>query len=132
MLLDFKFIFCLSVSSSIPALYCFDEVSVGGKFTKIRLIKSGADNKPTVFLFCDTQIVEESFLEDINNTARLRVADLVEKRRTQFSIRFYLTTNSVDNEQCLMFVRCVDDAESIFVQSVFEFINVTTNEFTDS
>ena len=25
------------------------------------------DNKPTVFLFNDTQVVEESFLEDINN-----------------------------------------------------------------
>lgn len=28
---------------------------------------TGVDNKPTVFLFNDTQIVEESFLEDINN-----------------------------------------------------------------
>lgn len=25
------------------------------------------DNRPTVFLFNDTQIVDESFLEDINN-----------------------------------------------------------------
>ena len=25
------------------------------------------DNKPTVFLFTDTQVVEETFLEDINN-----------------------------------------------------------------
>jgi len=25
------------------------------------------DNKPTVFLFTDTQVVDESFLEDINN-----------------------------------------------------------------
>ena len=29
--------------------------------------KAGVDNKPTVFLFTDTQVVEESFLEDINN-----------------------------------------------------------------
>ena len=29
--------------------------------------KTGVDNKPTVFLFTDTQVVEESFLEDINN-----------------------------------------------------------------
>ncbi|KAK1153304.1 dynein heavy chain 2, axonemal [Acipenser oxyrinchus oxyrinchus] len=29
--------------------------------------QTGVDNKPTVFLFPDTQIVEESFLEDINN-----------------------------------------------------------------
>ncbi|XP_035806180.2 dynein axonemal heavy chain 2 [Amphiprion ocellaris] len=28
---------------------------------------TGVDNKPTVFLFNDTQIIEESFLEDINN-----------------------------------------------------------------
>ncbi|KAK2860339.1 hypothetical protein Q7C36_004505 [Tachysurus vachellii] len=29
--------------------------------------QTGVDNKPTVFLFNDTQIVDESFLEDINN-----------------------------------------------------------------
>lgn len=29
--------------------------------------KAAVDNKPTVFLFTDTQVVEESFLEDINN-----------------------------------------------------------------
>lgn len=28
---------------------------------------TGVDNKPTVFLFNDTQLVDESFLEDINN-----------------------------------------------------------------
>lgn len=28
---------------------------------------TGVENKPTVFLFNDTQIVDESFLEDINN-----------------------------------------------------------------
>lgn len=28
---------------------------------------TGVDNKPTVFLFNDTQIVDESFLEDTNN-----------------------------------------------------------------
>ncbi|XP_066267393.1 dynein axonemal heavy chain 2-like isoform X1 [Branchiostoma lanceolatum] len=28
---------------------------------------AGVENKPTVFLFVDTQVVEESFLEDINN-----------------------------------------------------------------
>jgi dynein heavy chain len=31
------------------------------------LAKAGGDGKPTVFLFTDTQIQEESFLEDINN-----------------------------------------------------------------
>ena len=29
--------------------------------------QAGVDNKPTVFLFNDTQVVEEIFLEDINN-----------------------------------------------------------------
>ena len=29
--------------------------------------QAGCDNKPTVFLFSDTQLKEESFLEDINN-----------------------------------------------------------------
>lgn len=28
---------------------------------------TGVNNKPSVFLFNDTQIVDESFLEDINN-----------------------------------------------------------------
>jgi dynein heavy chain len=28
---------------------------------------AGVENKPTVFLFVDTQVVEETFLEDINN-----------------------------------------------------------------
>nr|PNR26425.1 hypothetical protein PHYPA_031000 [Physcomitrium patens] len=31
------------------------------------LLKAGLDNKPTVFLFSDTQILYEYFLEDINN-----------------------------------------------------------------
>lgn len=29
--------------------------------------QAGVENKPTVFLFNDTQVVEEGFLEDINN-----------------------------------------------------------------
>ena len=29
--------------------------------------QAGVENKPTVFLFNDTQVLEESFLEDINN-----------------------------------------------------------------
>ena len=29
--------------------------------------KAGVQNTPTVFLFTDNQVVEESFLEDINN-----------------------------------------------------------------
>ena len=29
--------------------------------------QAGVENKPTVFLFTDTQVVDESFLEDINN-----------------------------------------------------------------
>jgi len=34
---------------------------------KLILMSAGAENQPTVFLFSDTQIVKESFLEDINN-----------------------------------------------------------------
>jgi len=30
------------------------------------LMNAGADNKPTAFLFCDTQIINEQMLEDIN------------------------------------------------------------------
>lgn len=44
-------IFIFSVISDIRKLYW----------------KAGVENKPTVFLFTDTQVVEESFLEDINN-----------------------------------------------------------------
>ena len=29
--------------------------------------QAGVENKPTVFLFTDTQVVDESFMEDINN-----------------------------------------------------------------
>ena len=35
-------------------------------FTSQMLIKAGVDGKPTVFLFSDNQIKEESFVEDIN------------------------------------------------------------------
>ena len=34
---------------------------------RMLLRKSAIDNEPQVFLFSDTQIVKESFLEDINN-----------------------------------------------------------------
>lgn len=30
-------------------------------------LQAGCQNKPTVFLFDETQIVQETFLEDINN-----------------------------------------------------------------
>lgn len=30
-------------------------------------MQAGCQNKPTVFLFDETQIVQETFLEDINN-----------------------------------------------------------------
>lgn len=49
--LQFNGSFSLSLHSDIKRLY--------------RL--AGVDNKPTVFLFSDTQLVDESFLEDINN-----------------------------------------------------------------
>ena len=34
---------------------------------KAVLMTAGAQNVPTVFLFSDSQIVDESFLEDLNN-----------------------------------------------------------------
>lgn len=34
---------------------------------KAVLMTAGAENVPTVFLFSDSQIVDESFLEDLNN-----------------------------------------------------------------
>lgn len=34
---------------------------------KAVLMTAGGENVPTVFLFSDSQIVEESFLEDLNN-----------------------------------------------------------------
>ena len=43
---------------------------MSGKFwTDLRRLyfTAGVENKPTVFLFADTQVVEETFLEDINN-----------------------------------------------------------------
>lgn len=33
---------------------------------KVLLKKCGNENKPTVFLFCDSQIKDEGFVEDIN------------------------------------------------------------------
>ena len=30
-------------------------------------LQAGVENKPTVFIFTDTQVVEEIFMEDINN-----------------------------------------------------------------
>ena len=56
------------------------------------LIKAGVDGKPTVFLFSDNQIKEESFVEDINmilNTGDVpnifpadEKADVIEKMQT--------------------------------------------------
>ena len=51
---------CTQISSK------FDYVTI---YTDLRNLyyQAGVENKPTVFLFTDTQVVEESFLEDINN-----------------------------------------------------------------
>jgi dynein heavy chain len=56
------------------------------------LIKAGVDGKPTVFLFSDNQIKEESFVEDINmilNTGDVpnifaadEKADVIDKMQT--------------------------------------------------
>ena len=56
------------------------------------LMKTGCEGKPTVFLFSDNQIKDESFVEDINvilNTADVpnlyaaeEKADIIEKMQT--------------------------------------------------
>jgi dynein heavy chain, axonemal len=62
------------LSSFIAEMKCFQIELTRGYGTnefhedlKRLLIQAGADGKPTVFLFTDTQIIKESFLEDINN-----------------------------------------------------------------
>jgi dynein heavy chain len=43
-------------------------VDYNGKMTSRKFLKqSGAANTPTIFLFTDSEIKEESFVEDINN-----------------------------------------------------------------
>ena len=61
-------------------------------FSPQMLIKAGVDGKPTVFLFSDNQIKEESFVEDINmilNTGDVpnifpadEKADVIDKMQT--------------------------------------------------
>lgn len=56
------------------------------------LLKAGCEGKPTVFMFADTQIADESFVEDINmvlNTADIpnlyqpdEKAEILEKMQT--------------------------------------------------
>ena len=54
--------------------------------------QAGVENKPTVFLFTDTQVLEESFLEDINNilssgeVPNLYKPDEFEEVRTKLSL----------------------------------------------
>ena len=45
---------------SVPVCACIADL-------KQLYFMTGVENRPTVFLFVDTQVVEESFLEDINN-----------------------------------------------------------------
>jgi dynein heavy chain len=62
------------LASFIADMKCFQiELSRGYGINEFRedlkrlLMQAGAEGKPTVFLFTDTQIIKESFLEDINN-----------------------------------------------------------------
>lgn len=52
----------------IPII-CFNPFTSVLFFPDIKRLyfQAGVENKPTVFLFSDTQVVEEGFLEDINN-----------------------------------------------------------------
>lgn len=67
------------------------------------LLKAGCEGKPTVFMFADTQIADESFVEDINmvlNTADIpnlyqpdEKAEILEKMQTaaRDSVIIYVT-----------------------------------------
>lgn len=46
---------------------CVNIIAVSNADIKKLYRLTGVDNKPTVFVFNDTQIMDESFLEDINN-----------------------------------------------------------------
>ena len=50
-------------------VYPYHTLSISVIFVDLKRLywQAGVDNKPTVFLFNDTQVVEEIFLEDINN-----------------------------------------------------------------
>jgi dynein heavy chain len=59
---------CKLSPSPLPSPYSSDQLKYVSLdfFTSQMLIKAGVDGKPTVFLFSDNQIKEESFVEDIN------------------------------------------------------------------
>ena len=65
---------CLSVGLSVlSGLSCPVTRRVSGCWLSVTVdlkrlyFATGVKNRPTVFLFMDTQIVEEAFVEDINN-----------------------------------------------------------------
>lgn len=64
---------------------------------KAVLMTAGAENMPTVFLFSDSQIVEESFLEDLNNvlgSGEVRCI-LINKTRNSSTLIGTLATTSI-------------------------------------
>ncbi|KAF7643353.1 hypothetical protein LDENG_00241200, partial [Lucifuga dentata] len=107
---------------------------------------TGVDNKPTVFLFSDAQIVDESFLEDINNmlssgeVPNLYIqeefaevcSDLSESARkdavmeTPDSMFSYLTERVRNN---LRVVLCMNPVGELFRNHIFQYpalVNCTT------
>ena len=59
-------LFCYLLTQRLIASFL---VFLGNIYLDLRRLYyiAGVENKPTVFLFNDTQVVVESFLEDINN-----------------------------------------------------------------
>ncbi|XP_071951094.1 dynein axonemal heavy chain 2-like isoform X2 [Antedon mediterranea] len=86
------------LASSICEFHTFQiEVTKNYRKTEFRddlkrlYMQAGVENKPTIFLFNDTQVVDESFLEDINNilssgeVPNLYKSDEFEEVRTSLS-----------------------------------------------
>ena len=69
MLYNIKFCYSLEMKRNFSYLsHCYYDIFIL-LIVDLRKLYSqaGIENKPTVFLFSDTQVLDESFLEDINN-----------------------------------------------------------------
>ena len=63
--------------------------------------KSGGEGKPTVFLFCDSQIKDESFVEDVNmilNTGDVPNLYAADEKAEILEVMQTAARNSVSNK----------------------------------